>query len=405
MAKNDSRDGKHSEGVELLKMNIAYIGTMVDPETIMEYSGGSIAGNKFQWGITSQVKKAHKFDQFIVLPYASFPRTKKIIIANKDIKKKSKDIHIVPYLNIFGIKQLLCMVSLTVMLGFWAIKTRKIKDRIMVIYNTLSFMCIPVLIISKLFSIKKVGIIADLPPKNSESLIEKLESKFEINSIRQFDGVIQITKHITKDFATGMKNIIIEGGIFKKDIVAQMLKKDENIILYTGALDDNSGIEFLLEAFKGLKDKKLKLLIAGSGKFEKLVRDYSEQDERINYIGYISNHEAVSLQNRAHILVCPRMPDGYITKYTFPSKIMEYLLTGGKVVCFALEGIPEEYAPFILISKENSIAGLKDTLQNALLSSRANNTKQLEFINEKSWENKSYRVIDFLEELLNHAKL
>jgi glycosyltransferase involved in cell wall biosynthesis len=51
----------------------------------------------------------------------------------------------------------------------------------------------------------------------------------------------------------------------------------------------------------------------------------------------------LSLQRQATVLVNPRGGTAEFTKYSFPSKIMEYLLSGTPAVIRRLPGIPEEY--------------------------------------------------------------
>ena len=43
------------------------------------------------------------------------------------------------------------------------------------------------------------------------------------------------------------------------------------------------------------------------------------------------------------LLVNPRTPEGEFTKYSFPSKTMEYMASGVPVLMYRLPGIPEEY--------------------------------------------------------------
>ena len=43
----------------------------------------------------------------------------------------------------------------------------------------------------------------------------------------------------------------------------------------------------------------------------------------------------------------PRSADAEYTKYSFPSKTIEYLATGVPVVMNRLPGIPEEYEYFV----------------------------------------------------------
>ena len=60
-------------------------------------------------------------------------------------------------------------------------------------------------------------------------------------------------------------------------------------------------------------------------------------------MGQVSLNEARALQKTADVLVNPRLNEGEYTKYSFPSKTMEYLSTGRPVVCYKLDGIPDEY--------------------------------------------------------------
>ena len=64
--------------------------------------------------------------------------------------------------------------------------------------------------------------------------------------------------------------------------------------------------------------------------------------------------EIADLQTRCDVLINPRPADGEYTKYSFPSKTMEYLLSGSKVVMHRLDGIGEEYYRFIRIIEEHT---------------------------------------------------
>ena len=58
------------------------------------------------------------------------------------------------------------------------------------------------------------------------------------------------------------------------------------------------------------------------------------------------------------LLVNPRTSEGEYTKYSFPSKTMEYLLAGRSVVINRLPGIPEEYYNYTYTPKDESMAAL-----------------------------------------------
>lgn len=58
----------------------------------------------------------------------------------------------------------------------------------------------------------------------------------------------------------------------------------------------------------------------------------------------------------------PRQNNEEFTKYSFPSKTMEYLSSGIPVVAYKLDGIPDEYDQYIQYVADDSIESLKKKL-------------------------------------------
>ena len=77
------------------------------------------------------------------------------------------------------------------------------------------------------------------------------------------------------------------------------------------------------------------------------------KDNRIKYLGIIDHSAALDYQTEAFLLINPRSAEGEFTKYSFPSKIMEYLASGTPTLIYALPGIPEEYYKYCYVIKEN----------------------------------------------------
>ena len=67
-------------------------------------------------------------------------------------------------------------------------------------------------------------------------------------------------------------------------------------------------------------------------------------------------------QKQATVLVNPRQNNEEFTKYSFPSKTMEYLSSGIPVVAYKLDGIPDEYDAYIQYVEDDSIESLKKKL-------------------------------------------
>ena len=63
-------------------------------------------------------------------------------------------------------------------------------------------------------------------------------------------------------------------------------------------------------------------------------------------------------EKHAKILVNPRPSKEKFTKYSFPSKTLEYLASGTVAIITKLEGIPNEYYEYCYTFEEENIDGL-----------------------------------------------
>ncbi|MCX7715270.1 MAG: glycosyltransferase, partial [Clostridia bacterium] len=116
-------------------------------------------------------------------------------------------------------------------------------------------------------------------------------------------------------------------------------------IVYTGSLTKKYGIMDLVNAFLKIERENYRLLICGSGEAEQDILKI--RDKRIIFRGAVSHDEALKCQAQATLLVNPRRGDEEFTKYSFPSKLMEYMVSGRPVLCFRLPGILQEYDEYL----------------------------------------------------------
>ena len=64
-------------------------------------------------------------------------------------------------------------------------------------------------------------------------------------------------------------------------------------------------------------------------------------------MGNLPSEQVFEYEKKAKLLVNLRDPSVELTKYAFPSKILEYMSSGSAVLTTKLEGIPNEYFSFI----------------------------------------------------------
>ncbi|WP_105209488.1 glycosyltransferase [Streptococcus suis] len=234
--------------------------------------------------------------------------------------------------------------------------------------------------------IKIVLIVPDLPifmnPSLSRYYFYRMIKNKVIEEYRRIQDKIDLTITITKSVAEYLQanNAIVVEGIPNEVSINnfESLKDDvedstEFIVLYTGTLDKMYGVKDMLESFGKLKDTNIILQICGDGPMKNEVIEISKQAGNIRYLGILNNLEVVELQSKSDLLINPRKNDQEFTKYSFPSKIMEYLSSGTPMLGYKLSGIPDEYYDYMYL-----IENFNDSLVESLLTISKLEKKEIE---------------------------
>ncbi|MGK0713944.1 glycosyltransferase [Aerococcus urinaeequi] len=193
-------------------------------------------------------------------------------------------------------------------------------------------------------------------------------------NLKFVDSFVLLTNQMKDMLNIGKKPfIVIEGVVnFENNNDENDKQKPKNMdsimtVVYTGTLNKKFGVVNLVEAFHNTSIKNTRLKICGRGDSEEIIKSYAAKDERIIFLGQLPNTEAVKLQKRATVLVNPRQNNEEFTKYSFPSKNMEYLLTGRPVIAYKLDGIPDEYDNYFHYVEDDSIDSFTNKIEEILL--------------------------------------
>ena len=122
-------------------------------------------------------------------------------------------------------------------------------------------------------------------------------------------------------------------------------------IVYAGKMNIKFGIKDLVDSFMRIEDSNYRLILCGDGDARAYVEEKAVIDKRIEYKGMVTATKAREYIDMADVLVNPRPNNDEYTKYSFPSKNIEYLLTGKPVVAYMLDGMPNIYSKFIYVIK------------------------------------------------------
>ena len=274
--------------------------------------------------------------------------------------------------NIPVVKQILTALQARKAILKW-IKTNEEEEKIIIMYDLLR----PYLkTISKLQTnnqLKTCTIVADLPNEFGYNISKQTlkgillkhlgNNSLELCKTINYYGLL--TKQMRTPLAiTGGNDVIIEGFSNEKRYCAELQNTTKRIILYTGAIYSIYGLNILVEAFLRTTSNNYELWLCGVGDYVETLKLKASLDPRIKYLGYKTQSEIGLLQAQASVLVNPRQNIGEYTKYSFPSKIIEYLSTGRPIIAYKLDGIPDEYYDYLISPLDNSIDALTKTIIN-----------------------------------------
>lgn len=179
---------------------------------------------------------------------------------------------------------------------------------------------------------------------------KKYDIRYMERYIAQIDSFVILTEPMKDVLKIGTRPYMVAEGIVDSDCnVSDEVTSSDGIkrIVYTGKMNIKFGIKELVDSFSKIKDSNYRLILCGDGDAKDYVIEKAALDSRIEYKGMVTSAEAKGYINYADVLVNPRPNNEEYTKYSFPSKNIEYLITGKPVVAYMLDGMPDCYANFL----------------------------------------------------------
>ncbi|MGB3123879.1 MAG: glycosyltransferase, partial [Pseudomonas sp.] len=197
-------------------------------------------------------------------------------------------------------------------------------------------------------------IVPDLPEYMSVrtgfmKLVFKMLSKVSYFVVNRADSIVAITAQMVNVFRADIKKVVIEGIADAKYISAGDAECRENYFLYSGTLDRRYGIRNLLDSFLTSGIDNYELLICGDGDDRAYVESIAADNPRVKFLGQLDRSAVLNFQRNAKLLINPRNNESTFTKFSFPSKVIEYMSSGTPVLMYALDGIPDEYYDFCFV--------------------------------------------------------
>lgn len=405
-------------------MNILFLGRFYPPKLIRTLAIDSkckagMSNHNFEMSLINGLCKQKDITlKCLTIPGVySFPYNNKRFYTRTEIYQyKTTHIHSVGFCNLPIIKEIWSTIALILVLVKAFSKYE--GDTVHVIINTPNNSLLNAVRFARIFTRKKITqtvIIPDIPSMvtamDRQSFIKAILLHFRNKSSMKMtslsNGLVLLTEAMTDFIKKPLPYIVMEGivDVPTMDLSVNAGENDnpKEIILYTGTLRKIFGIMNLIEAFKRIDSPNVELWLCGSGDAHNDIVAAAKIDSRIKFYGLVSSQTALQLQNKATILVNPRTSDGEYTKYSFPSKTMEYLLSGKTTIINILPGIPEEYYKYVYTPKNESIDALAECISAVLKTNkevrREKSAQGREFILTcKNSKIQTLRILDMIRE-------
>lgn len=294
---------------------------------------------------------------------AMYPGGNRVILKSRTDKlTENINTNILFAINLPLIKQIMHAKSCTKVLKKWLKENSDSKDKCVLCYGIYPAVVKRIQALCTKNKCKCFAVITDVPSTmftytKSKNLLKRLFSgsykKSAIALQDKFDGYIYLTENMKGEVAPEKPYTVVETiadtSIF--DNIKIESKATPPALMYAGALYKKYGVDLIIDVFEKIKTD-CQLWLFGSGDYENEIIARASKNDKIKFFGRVSRQEVLLREQQASLLLNIRNSDDEYTKYSFPSKMVEYMLSATPLITTRLEGIPCEYYNYCYALKE-----------------------------------------------------
>ncbi len=386
-------------------MRILYISVMYDDDwldSVFDGAGKPLpAASKYHTLLCAGfAANGLTVNSYSTLPVTSQNSTRKFLRVPTAVQENWKRQYPV-IINYPGIKHLAVMLQ-----NFWKVLWMP-RDTV-VIYDYLTRSAsLGAVLGARLSGKRKVAVITDMPADQSAMSKDDFQSIDE-KMLARADAYILLTRQMNEVINPNHKPFIVMEGhsdrSMEQAVHKVLTEQSPRKVLYAGSLMEIYGIGNLCEAFAACRKPGEELHIYGDGDYVPQLRQLQQRCPGVFYHGNVPNREVVAQELEATLLVNPRPTEGSYTNYSFPSKTLEYMVSGTPVLSAKLGGIPDEYDDYLYYFDDQSPTGLRDALRSLLdkprseLQERGRRAREFA-LREKNNVVQARKIADFLRSL------
>ena len=335
--------------------------------------------NELQWSYVEALRGAGlgALHLFAAPAVSEFPRYPKILVSGRSLDlRRDAGITFIPCINLTGLKQVTQLLAAVVRMAPRLWRSRKARS-VVLVYSLQSPFLMAAFLYRALLGVPVVVIIPDLSEYMDlkgrsgglRALLKSVDVRLGRRLLARVDGAIVVARAIAAErLAPRTRYLVVDsirdaGGVPSGAAAAPPPSSAKRSILYSGGLFVEYGVATLLDAFASLEDPDCELWLAGKGDLEPTIRRRMEGDRRIRFFGHLPLGELRALQSRASLLVSVKPSGEPFTRFSFPSKITEYMASGRPAASTACPAIDEEYFQYVHRLADESPEAMRQSIE------------------------------------------
>ncbi|MBQ4584454.1 MAG: oligosaccharide repeat unit polymerase [Bacilli bacterium] len=353
-------------------MKILYICNFVDKNYFNDIFNKALEKpiqsiQKFNELFVEGLRKNKDVESINILSHAPVNRkiSKKCFWKGKSLEDGNVKYSYIPFINIKILKQICLFIMSIFYVLFWNVKYIN-KNRTIVVDGFVPVISTVAVIIGKIFNIRIISLYTDIVKFDANdtfvkknfvrNFIKKVINIGDVINLKFTDMFILLTLQMNEIINKNNKPFIVIEGFVDSKFNPQKNVEKKKAIMYAGGLYEKYGVKLLIDSFIEWNNSEYELwLCGGNGDLIDYINSLNYKN--IVYYGALPNDKIVEMEQASTLLVNPRFSNEEYTKYSFPSKNMEYMTSGTPVLTTKLPGMKKEYYDYVYLIEEETKNG------------------------------------------------
>lgn len=214
----------------------------------------------------------------------------------------------------------------------------------------------------KKYKMPAIGICTDSPSNIAGT--SKAYTMLLLKLANNLDGYITLTSGLNDFFNDQNKPFLIIEGLVEDEINNNVkINNYGKYIFYCGALSEKYGIYKFIEFYQKYIVSDIKLVLCGHHVDEDRLNNIIKNDNRIIFLGSITNEEAQEYERKAWCNINPRPFTEDLDRFSIPSKVLEYLNSGAPTISVRNTKLQKYFNPYAIWIKNCEIEDFIDAFQ------------------------------------------